>query len=220
MKKIFVMVVIICMIFLTGCGKDSQATLFKKSYEAINGEVNSSGKEHRTVTIAKDNPFVKVEASEIVKMIQEEKTFYVYFGSKLCPWCRSVIEKAIDVAKDYGVKKIYYVDIWDEEGNEILRDKYKVLENGEVELVNEGTEDYFKLLEYFDNVLENYTGVEGEKRIYAPNYIYVSEGKAIRMTTGISDKQTDSREELTDEILDDEEKLFSEFFADVCDETC
>ena len=63
-------------------------------------------------------------------------------------------------------------------------------------------------------------GVEGEKRIYAPNYIYVSEGKAIRMTTGISDKQTDSREELTDEILDDEEKLFSEFFADVCDETC
>ena len=52
----------------------------------------------------------------------------------------------------------------------------------------------------------------GEKRIYAPNFIYVNNGKAVKMTEGISDKQKDAFEELSDEILEDEEKLFNEFF--------
>ena len=52
----------------------------------------------------------------------------------------------------------------------------------------------------------------GEKRIYAPNFIYIKNGKPIKITEGISDKQKDSREELTDEILNDEEELFNEFF--------
>ena len=51
-----------------------------------------------------------------------------------------------------------------------------------------------------------------EKRIFAPNYIYVEKGVAKRITTGTSEKQTDSREELTKEILEDEEKLFNDFF--------
>ena len=32
------------------------------------------------------------------------------------------------------------------------------------------------------------------------------------MVTGISEKQKDAREELTKEILEDEEKIFDEFF--------
>ena len=53
----------------------------------------------------------------------------------------------------------------------------------------------------------------GEKRIYAPNFFYMEDGVLKKMTTGISEKQEDSREELTKEILEDEEKLFSEFFT-------
>ena len=153
-------------------------------------------------------------------MIEDKKTFYVYFGDKKCPWCRSVIEKAIKVSKDYDVDKIYYVSIWDDDFNEILRDKYKLNDKGKVEKVSDGTDTYNKLLKEFDSLLSDYTLTDnnkkevkvGEKRIYAPNFIYVSEGKAVKMTEGISDKQKDSNQELSDEILADEEKLFKEFF--------
>ena len=144
----------------------------------------------------------------------------MYFGDPLCPWCRSVIEKSIEVAKDNKIDKIYYIKIWDNEGNEILRDKYQLNKKNKPELVSEGSKDYEKILEYLDEVLKDYTlttedgeKVEvGEKRIYAPNFVYIKEGKAVKLTEGISENQKDSREELTDEILKDEEKLFTEFF--------
>ncbi|MBR1817683.1 MAG: hypothetical protein IJ772_02425 [Bacilli bacterium] len=152
--------------------------------------------------------------------MENKETFYVYFGDKLCPWCRSVIEKSIQVAKENNIKTIYYVPIWDDEGNEILRDRLKVNEQGKLEIVKEGTESYKKLLELLDNVLSEYnlTDKDGkkvetkEKRIYAPNFIYVESGEAKKLIEGISEKQSDSREELTEEILKDEEEAFKSFF--------
>ena len=211
-------------ITLTACAKKDAVT-FKNEYEALNGKTNANGKVHRSVTIPKNNPIVISDAKEIVEMIEKEETFYVYFGSTLCPWCRSVIEKALEVANDNGIKKIYYVDIWDSEGNEILRDKYTLDENGNPVKSVDGTEEYTKLLTYFDSVLADYTyklndetKSFGEKRIFAPTFIYVAKGKAIRMTTGISSNQTDARAELTDEILADEEKFFDELFLNSCSE--
>ena len=222
MRRSLILGLIIVFVFiLFGCtiSKDKNAIEFKEEYESLNGIINSKGKEHRTVFIDSDNPFEKVNASDIVEKIENEETFYVYFGDKLCPWCRSVIEKAVEIAKKRKIKKIYYVSIWDDDGNEILRDKYQ-LDNDEINEISKGTEEYYKLLEYFDNVLSEYTltnsdGIKinvGEKRIYAPNFIYVENGKAVRFTEGISKKQTDSREELTSAILKDEEELFEQFF--------
>ena len=153
-------------------------------------------------------------------MIDNKETFYIYFGDEKCPWCRSVIEKAIEVAKSNNIEKIYYVKIWDDEGNEVFRSKYNLNKKNKPTLVSEGTEEYYKIIEEFENVLKDYTlktseGKEvkvGEKRIYAPNFIYVENGKAIKMVSGISEKQTDSREELTTQMLEDETKIFEDFF--------
>ena len=219
MRK-YLLLFLVVIVLVCGCtkAKNNYALEFKEEYESVNGKVSKSGKKHRILSIDKDNPFEKVDASKIVEMIENKETFYVYFGDKLCPWCRSVIEMSISVAKEKGIKKIYYVSIWDDDGKEILRDKYEI-KDGSLVLASEGSEEYQSLLKYFDNVLSNYVlydGEEkfevGEKRIYAPNFIYVNEGESIRLEEGISDKQTDSREELTDEILKDEEKLFNEFF--------
>lgn len=219
-KVVLAVTVVLGVLLLSGCFL--KTNVFKEDYESLNGKTNASGKEHRTVLIDKDNPYEEVSASEIVKKIENGETFYVYFGSKLCPWCRSVIEKSIEVAKEYHVDKIYYVDIWDDEGNEILRDKYSVNEDGTTSVVFKGTEDYFKLLTYFDSLLDDYTlsGTNlNEKRIYAPNFFYIENGKAMKIATGISDKQEGSRDELTKEILEDEEKLFKDFFDQgVCGE--
>ena len=219
MKKIIItLLLFISIISLAGCAtKESRA--FKEDYEKLNGQKTSSGKEHRSLNISEDNPFIEVSAEEIVKKIENKETFYVYFGSTLCPWCRSVIEKAIEIAKKNNIKTIYYVDIWDDKGNEILRDKYEIKDKKVVK-VQDGTESYSKLLQTFDSLLRDYNltnedGNEistGEKRIYAPNYFYIKNGEAVKLTTGKSDKQTDSRQELTDEILNDEENKFNDFF--------
>lgn len=227
-KLIIFVVIVLSLLTLTACNNNKDAINFKNDYESLNGKENKNGKTHRTVSISKNNPFVMVEPKDIVEKIEAKETFYVYFGSKLCPWCRSVIEKATEVANDYEIKTIYYVDIWDDEGNEILRDEYSLDEDGNPKLEKEGTEEYKKFLETFDELLRDYTITNdndekievGEKRIYAPNFIFVKNGKINKLTTGKSDKQKDSREELTKEILADEQTAFEDFFAETCDESC
>ncbi len=218
MKKFLKIVIFILFIgIVTGC-TNKDALKFKEEYESLNGVVNKNGKEYRTITIDEDNPYIKTTPEEIVKMINNKETFFLYVGDSLCPWCRSVLEKSIEVAKKYNVKKIYYIEIWDDEGNEILRDKYEL--KPILTKTIEGTDSYKFLLEKFDSVLSEYTltDTEGhkitteEKRIYAPNYFYIKNGEVVKMVEGISEKQTDSREELTDEILKDEEEQFISLF--------
>ena len=217
-KKILLVVCLFIIIISCGCS-NSKALDFKKDYESVNGKTNESGKEYRKITIDKDNPYEKVDAKTIIKKIENKETFYVYFGDKLCPWCRSVIEKSIEVAKDNNIKKIYYVAIWNDDHVEILRDKYKI-ENGELKKEIEGTDDYKKLLELFNDLLNDYTITNengekintGEKRIFAHNYIYIEKGIPKTLISGISDKQTNAYEELTKDILQDEENNFKNFF--------
>ena len=130
---------------LTAC-ENKDAIDFKKNHEALNNVVNKNGKKHRTITISKDNPFVKSSAKEVIEKIENKENFYVYFGSALCPWCRSVIEKAVEVANNNGIDKIYYVDIWDSEGNEILRDKYTLDDDGNAVKIIDGTDEYLQTI--------------------------------------------------------------------------
>ena len=220
MKKIIKLITFFSLVLLLmGCATKASKE-FKSEYESLNGKTNSSGKAHRVVSIPKDNPFEKVSASKIVQMIENKETFYVYFGDELCPWCRSVIEKAIETAKNNKVNKIYYVKIWDKDGNEVLRSKYKLSDDGKVEELIKGKEEYYKLLQSFDSLLSDYTLADtngnvvntNEKRIFAPNFIYVENGVAKKLVEGISSNQKDSREDLTDEMLKDEEEIFNNFF--------
>ena len=225
MKKILsIMLVLISVFAVVGCEQKSKATeaslAFKEDYEKLNGKENKSGKVHRTVSIDEANPYVEVSADEIVKKIANNETFYVYFGSTLCPWCRSTIESAIKVAKEKNIETIYYVDVWDDEGNEILRDKLEVDKKGKVKVAKEGTESYYKLLDYFDEYLRNYDltdsngkAVESnEKRIYAPNYMYIENGNIKKLTNGKADSQKDAREELTEQLKNEQLAKFRDFF--------
>ena len=228
-KNVFLLLTLVLILALTAC-TNKEALNFKKNYEDLNGTVNKNGKEHRAVNIASNNPFIKSSAKEVIEKIEAGDNLYIYFGSSLCPWCRSVIEKATEVANNNGIDKIYYVDIWSETGEEILRDKYTLDDNGNAIKIIDGTQEYFKLLTYLDDVLPDYKyaankngGEElnvDEKRIYIPLFVYIAKGKVIRSTSGISELQAKSRDELTTEILNDEEKMFDDFFINVCDESC
>ena len=219
MKKVLLTFCLLVSTFmLTGC--KNEGIKFKQNYESLNGKENKYGGTYRSVTIPENNPFVYTTATDIIEKIENNETFYVYFGDELCPWCRSVIEKASVIAMNSHINKIYYVDIWNENGEETLRDKITLNEDGTLNKINEGTDEYKKLLEYFNEVLEEYNLTDNkgekvntnEKRIYAPNFIYVSSGKAVKMIEGVSSKQENANDELTNEILQDEEGIFKEFF--------
>ena len=221
-KKVFLILILFISLFVTGCSANNKDALkFKEEYEKINGDKTSySDNKYRTLKIDKNNPYVYSSAKEILEKINNKETFYVYFGSSYCPWCRSVIEKSIESAQKNNIKKIYYVDIWNGFHNEILRDTYKLNDKNEAEKEKDGTKEYYKLLEKFDNLLEDYTlttddGEEvkvGEKRIFAPYFIYVENGVAKRITSATSENQKDADAKLTKEILKDEEKSFDNFF--------
>ena len=218
MKKVLLLLSFVFL--LTGCSS-KDALKFKNEYESLNGTLNSSNQEIRTVSIPKDNPFIYKNADEINEMIENKETFIVYFGFAKCPWCRSILENLIKAANDTKLKKIYYVDVLD------IRDTLK-LENGEVVKVKEGTSGYYKLVENISNVLSGYTLKENDKtleygyRIYAPNVVAIKDGKAISMTTGVSEKQNDAYMELSEDMNKESYGMFKNLIKtlETCDDKC
>ena len=200
-------------------GKElDDAMKFKKEYESFNGKKNDYFK-YRNLSISEKNPFIYTTAEDIVKKIEKKETFIVYFGDSECPWCRSVIEQAVKSANDNNVNKIYYVKIWDGFHNEKLRDVYE-LEDDKPVLKSKGTDAYYKLLNYFGDLLDDYTLTDesgnsvnvGEKRIFAPNFILVENGETKKVIQGISEKQQSYNSELNTEIINDEKSIFDNFY--------
>lgn len=182
--------------------KSTDAYKFKTEYESLNGEKSQSGKIYRTLNISKTNRIKYSNAEEIVKKINNNETFVVYFGFAKCPWCRSMVENLLDLA-DKNETDIYYVDVLE------IRDTKEII-NGEVITTKEGDKNYLKLLGLLGNVLSDYSleedGVKyetNEKRIYAPNVVAVVNGKAEKMVEGVSSDLKDPYGKITNKMKKD-----------------
>lgn len=211
------------MTVLAGCQKSEDALRFKQEYESLNGQTNASGKAYREIEIAEDNPFVYADCADIIRMMDEKKTFIVYFGANWCPWCRSVLPTFIRLAKANKIKNVYYIDVRpDNDHDKEIRNVYAVNEQGEIYRSHEGTEAYNEFIKRAASVLADYersdvptldgTQWAGEKRVGAPNFVIISNGEAVKMITGVSIMQDDPYMELTQELLDDVADIFQKFF--------
>jgi len=181
----------------------TDAQRFKDEYELVNDEYSEgSQKKLPTVSIPEDNPIVYKEFTEVCDMIDNGETFALYCGFATCPWCRACIETYLKCAENNGIDKIYYTDLYRH------RDIYEYNENDEIECTLEASEGYFDLMERLDNVLDDYVisaeGKEdyevGEKRIYAPNFIAVVDGKAVLLEES-GDLMEDPYVEQSDEVF-------------------
>lgn len=231
-KILLILLLIVGLIGLTACnnqnGKITDAKKFKEEYESFNDRENEYFK-YRNISIDEDNPFIYTTAEDIVEKIENKETFIVYFGDPECPWCRSVIEQAIKSAKEKNIEKIYYVRVWDGFHNEILRDVYE-LNEGTPTIKSKGTDAYYKLLNYFDELLEDYTLTDenentikvNEKRLFAPSFVSIKKGLAEELIEGISEKQNSFNSELTEEVINDEKEIFDKFYAktNLCFDKC
>ena len=227
-KLLVVLTVLIGLTALTGCTlfkkEHRQAALdFKKEYEQVNDKVARGDLKYRSLNINEDNPYVKVDPSEIVKKIENKETFYLYVGDHLCPWCRSGLEKAVEVAMKEGIKDIYYIDFWDDNHTEILRDLYTVELDKKNKPVFTKTRDanpeYVKILNAVKDFAQDYTIDKdgntynvGVKRLFGGDHFYFKDGKCEKYMSLRSDKLAGSFDPLTEEVLKDQEEVFTKFF--------
>ncbi len=200
-RLLLLCILFISLFMLTACGKND-AIKFKEEYEALNGTTSKSGSKIRELTIDENNPIIYKTADEVVEMIENKETFVVYFGFAACPWCRSVLPTLFKVSNDLGLDKIYYVDVLD------IRDTLELDSDNHPITKTKGTDAYYKLLDLLNDVLDDYSMKDAdgnpvdtsEKRIYAPNVVAISKGKALQLETGISDDLKDPYSKLTIKI--------------------
>ena len=106
--------------------------------------------------VSEDNVFVYKTSDEIIKTL-EDGTGIVYMGFPECDWCQAYVVMLNDVAKDIGVKEIYYFNIKEDRAN--------------------NTSDYKKIVGILEGILLN--DEEGNPRVYVPDVTFVKNGKII-----------------------------------------
>lgn len=237
MKKIFMLLLVSMMIFgMTGCGKVStdkriseeynigkgtntafqnvDAKKFKLEYESLNG-VTAEGKTapYIETSVPEDNPFIYVDYPEVKKML-ENGTGILYFGFPECPWCRNLVPTLTDALTENNVKEIYYFNALS------IRDKRHLDDKGKVVVDQEGTREYYELIDTLKDVLPVYEGLNDDsiKRLYFPTVLFIKDGEIIGMHQGTLDSQTDpqillneiQKSELKDELSSYINKIFSQ----------
>jgi len=210
----------------------NDAVKFKEEYEEYNGKDSGYGSEYQTLEISENNP-IKYSTEEEIINIMKNGTGIIYLGFPNCPWCRSMLPTLFEVASDYNIETIYYLNMTnvrdiltaDKDGNIVYS---KDENNNELK----GTDGYFEMLEILDKYLDDYTVLfeedislpTGEKRIYVPFLVFVKNGEIIGTHLSTVESQTDPFKELTDkqqeELYEIIEKLIVKVNSNSCDENC
>lgn len=147
-----------------------------------------------------DNVFVYKNVDEIIKIL-EHGTGIVYLGFPECPWCQEYVYYLNEVAKENGVKKIYYFNI--------LEDR------------NDNTENYLKIVDLLNNYLQY--DEEGNKKIYVPAVIAIKDGKILGFDdeTAWDTKGYETPEEYwKNEDLEGLKNKFIKMFKDIEQNVC
>lgn len=158
----------------------SDAVKFKEEYESLNNTVRKSdGATYGELLIDKDNPIKYVDIKGAIDVLKKDEAI-LYIGANWCPYCRNAIPVLFDVAKNYNVDTIYYLNL-DED-----KDTFEIKDGKLIKTV-EGSKDYYKLLEVLSDHLRDYVlydkdGISyetGEKRIYIPYVLAIKNGEIV-----------------------------------------
>ena len=158
---------------------------FEEEYESLNGTANADGITNKTVDVIKDNNIEYITLAEADKML-EEGTGVIYFGYASCPWCRNLVPVMLDAVQETKLDKVYYVNLIDEEGND-LRSKYILNKKNKPKKEKDASMEYYNILASLSEYLSQYVlyteaGKEievPEKRLSAPTVVAVKKGEVL-----------------------------------------
>lgn len=158
----------------------TDAEKFKQSYESLNDMTRESdGALYNSVEISEDNPIVYINVQQALDLLKSDKAI-IYIGANWCPHCRNAVPVLLDVAKQYELDKVYYLELDD------TKSQYE-WQDGQVVKTKDGTEEYYTLLGVLAERLSDYTIQDdegnaqptGEKRIYMPYVLAVKDGQVV-----------------------------------------
>lgn len=208
----------------------SDAAKFKQEYESLNDTVRESdGATYNSVEISEDNPIVYIDIKEALDLLKSDQAI-IYVGANWCPHCRNSVPVLLDVAKQYDLDKVYYLELDDTKSQFEWQD-------GQAVKTKDGTEEYYALLGVLAERLNDYTIQDdegnaqptGEKRIYMPYVIAVKDGQVVGDFVGDVD-EADLEEGQTkyDPLTDGQYKklfntysnLFQAVYGDTASDDC
>lgn len=218
--SVFLVLVLFLIVFLF-YNKETDALKFKKEYEELNGTVRESdGAKYNSVKIDKNNPIKYISVKEALDVLDMDEAI-IYVGASWCPWCRTAIPVLFEVAKEFHVDTIYYLNLDNDKST------FEVKDDKAVKTVD-GSKEYYQLLDRLKDRLSDYIlkASDGtvlstnEKRIFMPYVIGVKNGRVVSDHTGtisLDDNQT-KYSDLTKAQYDELKKvysgLFEKFFLD------
>lgn len=183
MKK-WIILLFALLLLLGGCEKKPVTPSGCDIQEGCDGEGEKADMSaYEYYAESEDYVFLKSSVKEMAQMMEDQRSFVIYFGFSRCPWCRDAMPILNEAAKKSGFLGVYYVNTREKEEwkSNIDIDDYDTF----VELVG----DY---LEYDDN---------GIKHLYTPFVIFVKEGKVVAT---VSAPDYDAHEEAIPEELREE----------------
>lgn len=207
-------------------GGNAEGLIFKNEYESLNNVVRANdGRTIKEITINANNPVDIISEEEAVSLL-ESGTGILYFGFPDCPWCRSMLPVLLQTLDNMSIDKLYYLNISN------IRDTLSLGEKNKVEVAEEGTPGYYKIIKLMDRVLEPYylTNEKGkkidtkEKRLMAPTVVGIKNGKITSIHVGTVESQESGYDDLSTEQQEELANIFMELVRTVyevdCDEAC
>ncbi len=203
---IFIIVVITCSLsFFTI--KNNRITndekKFKNEYESLNGKKSlSTKKNYLNIKIPEKNGIKYASGEEIIKLL-DEGTGVIYFGFPECPWCRNMIVPLLEEMQK-AKTNIYYYNAYS------IRDNKELDNDGKIITHEQGTENYYKILELLGDNASVYEGLNDDsiKRLYFPTVVFVKNGKIVDIHVSTVESQKDPYIKLTKSQIKELKKIY------------
>lgn len=198
---------------------------FKEDYEKLNNTTRKSGMKLRTMDVMKDNNIKYITIEEAAEKINKGSGV-IYFGFAGCPWCRNAVPSLLQAMSSTDLEEIYYVDIRpvaDDENTDI-RSIWKVNARNKAEKDKSHTvsESYYNILTDLAGWLSDYEIKTdngkiintGEKRLYAPTVVAVSNGTVVGFHEGTL-KGHDIKDGNLPDLTKEQEEELTKIYVDM-----
>ena len=190
--------------------KENKVNLVKEEFESLNGVVNDTGYTFNTVEIDVNAPIEKIDIKKAVEVIEKEDAV-ILFGYAKDNICRNAITTFLQAADSVGINKIYYVESYD--------------------LINNTSEEYQKLLEKIDVVLDKYELEDAEgnkigtiqKKIFVPTVVVFKNKELLDYHLGTLEenmKDENLNKELTKEEKEELFDIYTNMLLKISNSAC
>ena len=176
---------------------------FRLEYEKFNGTKNLSEVPYLSIKIPEKNGIVYISTKKATEILKNG-TGVIYFGYPESSWSRHILSPLFTAREETGLNKIYYCNAYSE------RDEKRLKDDGSIEVIKDGSSNYYKILEELGDMADSYQGLKDNsiKRLYFPTVVFVKNGKIVDIHVSTLPSHTKERKKLTEKQSKELEQIY------------